>query len=179
MSISDRAEPDLDHRYESIVVLFNANDEAQHYSTADSEGTNPFAGAELALHPVQASMVAVDPVVRGSTFDKATGSFVIPARTTAVFVEQAGLHERVVLLMAEVKALVDTGVLKRGRGKSLISKLKKAIRKVDRGKTEAAVNKLDAFSWKVQSLMRKRILSPEQGQPLIAAANAIIDDIRP
>ncbi len=32
---------------------------------------------------------------------------------------------------------------------------------------------------KVQSLMRKRILSPEQGQPLIAAANAIIDDIRP
>jgi pullulanase-type alpha-1,6-glucosidase len=83
MSLSDTVEPDLDPDHESVVVLFNANDEPQTFAGG---GASPFAGLHLNLHPVQAA--SIDPVVRTATFDKATGTFVIPGRTTAVFVEQ-------------------------------------------------------------------------------------------
>ncbi len=39
----------------------------------------------LLLHPVQA--LSQDPVVRTSKFQSSTGTFTIPARTTAVFIE--------------------------------------------------------------------------------------------
>jgi hypothetical protein len=39
----------------------------------------------MKLHPVQQH--AGDPVVRLSRFDRKTGSFTVPPRTTAVFVE--------------------------------------------------------------------------------------------
>lgn len=78
MSLSDLVEPDLDPRYEFIVVFFNANDEAQ------SITVDELAGLQLRLHPrLQSSF---DRVVRGATFDRATGTFTVPARTTAVFV---------------------------------------------------------------------------------------------
>ncbi len=71
-------EPDLDPRYEFIVVLFNANDEAQTITVGE------LAGLQLRLHPrLQSSF---DRVVRGATFDRANGTFTVPARTTAVFV---------------------------------------------------------------------------------------------
>ena len=78
MSISDMVRPDLDPGHELIVVLINANDEAQNFTE------EALVGLELTLHPVQAA--SVDPVVQTTTFDAATGTFAIPARTTAVFV---------------------------------------------------------------------------------------------
>ena len=41
------------------------------------------AGIPLDLHPVLSRSIA-DPVVRDSRYDEATGTFVVPARTTAV-----------------------------------------------------------------------------------------------
>ena len=79
MSVSDRTGPDLDPNYEQIVVLINANDEAQVART-------PLAGRRLMLHPVQQN--SVDPVVKTASFNPATGTFRVPARTTAVFVEK-------------------------------------------------------------------------------------------
>jgi hypothetical protein len=66
MVLSDAVEPDLDPDREWIVVLVNANDEAQTFSDAY------FADMDLALHPVQAN--GVDAVVKTSTFDPATGA---------------------------------------------------------------------------------------------------------
>jgi hypothetical protein len=43
------------------------------------------AGTAEHLHPVQAA--GSDPVVRQAAFDPATGTFSIPARTVAVFVQ--------------------------------------------------------------------------------------------
>ena len=43
------------------------------------------AGAALSLSPVQAS--GSDPVVTSSTWDAATGTATVPARTVAVFVQ--------------------------------------------------------------------------------------------
>jgi hypothetical protein len=80
MSLSDQVEPDLDPARETIVSLFNAGDEAQTIILGD------FVGRALALHPVQAN--SADDVVKTSSFDSTTGSFTVPARTTAVFVEK-------------------------------------------------------------------------------------------
>ncbi len=80
MNLSDMVDglDDLDPNHEWIVVLFNANDEAQTISSPT------WAGLDLALHPVQ--MASVDDVVQQTTFDSATGTFVVPGRTTAVYI---------------------------------------------------------------------------------------------
>jgi len=44
------------------------------------------AGRAFALHPAQAR--GSDPVVRGSGYDRASGTFRVPPRTAAVFVSR-------------------------------------------------------------------------------------------
>jgi pullulanase len=61
------------------VVLVNATPQAQTFTHGD------FKGQRLALHPVQA--FSRDPIVRQSQFDRQTGTFRVPARTMAVFME--------------------------------------------------------------------------------------------
>jgi hypothetical protein len=61
-----------------IVVLFNANDEQQEFSIPEYEG------GMMELHPVLRS--STDALVRGSLFVAPTGTFIVPGRTTAVFV---------------------------------------------------------------------------------------------
>jgi pullulanase/glycogen debranching enzyme len=79
MSLSDKVDANIDPNYASIVVLFNANDEPQTF-------TDPaFTGLNLQLHPIQTS--SADPIVKTATFNSSAGTFTIPARTTAVFVE--------------------------------------------------------------------------------------------
>lgn len=78
MSFSELLLSEIDPNSDGIVVLFNANDEAQTFSAAE------FVGRTYSLHPVQAN--GVDPVVKTATFNPVTGAFSVPARTTAVFV---------------------------------------------------------------------------------------------
>jgi hypothetical protein len=61
------------------VVLVNATPQVQSFSDA------AFRKKPLMLHPIQA--ISGDPVVRTSKFQWATGTFTVPARTTAVFVQ--------------------------------------------------------------------------------------------
>ncbi|WP_198045697.1 pullulanase-type alpha-1,6-glucosidase [Kitasatospora mediocidica] len=63
-----------------ITVVFNATPTAQTQTVAALKGS-----AE-ALHPAQAA--GSDPVVKQSAFDPATGTFTVPARTVAVFVQK-------------------------------------------------------------------------------------------
>ncbi|MBP8109913.1 MAG: pullulanase-type alpha-1,6-glucosidase, partial [Caldilineaceae bacterium] len=82
---------DMDPNYEGVVVLINANDEAQTFANS------AFAGRSFGLHPVQAA--GVDAVVKTSTFTEATGSFTVPGRTAAVFVEaDPGLNYKILLM---------------------------------------------------------------------------------
>jgi pullulanase-type alpha-1,6-glucosidase len=83
MSLSD-GEENLHPTYKRIVVLFNATEEIQTFSE------EALTGADLSLHPVQAA--GYDPVVKDATFDAWTGTFTIPPRTTAVFVEREMYH---------------------------------------------------------------------------------------
>ncbi|RKH09701.1 pullulanase-type alpha-1,6-glucosidase [Corallococcus sp. CA053C] len=60
------------------VVLFNGTDDAQTFKAAEYELV------KLKLHPVLKD--STDPVVRQSFYGRDTGTFTVPARTTAVFV---------------------------------------------------------------------------------------------
>jgi pullulanase-type alpha-1,6-glucosidase len=78
MALDDQTGADLDPRWESIVVVFNASNETT------TQTVPALAGSAYELHPVQAG--GGDPVVRTSSYDAASGSFTVPARTVAVFV---------------------------------------------------------------------------------------------
>jgi hypothetical protein len=163
MSISDEVVPDLDRGQERIIVLVNANDEAQSFTMTD------LIGFELGLHPVQAA--SVDPVVKTSTFDRETGTFTVPGRTTAVFVFAP--QELIRSLIDEIEALREAGVLNDGQANSLIVKLESAIKNLDKGKAKTALNNLNAFMNQVQAFIKGGVLTPEEGQSLNAAAEAI------
>ena len=60
-------------------MLVNATPQTQTFGDA------AFRRQKLVLHPVQA--FSQDPVVRTAKFQSSTGTFTIPARTTAVFIE--------------------------------------------------------------------------------------------
>jgi pullulanase-type alpha-1,6-glucosidase len=78
MTLDDTVGPDVDPRWERLVVVFNASDETTAQTVPDQ------ASREFSLHPVQAN--GSDPVVRTARYDTASGTFTVPARTVAVFV---------------------------------------------------------------------------------------------
>ncbi|MFG1705755.1 pullulanase-type alpha-1,6-glucosidase [Nonomuraea sp. M3C6] len=69
----------LDPRWKSVTVVFNAT------PSAHPQELPSLAGQAVSLHPVQAE--SGDPVVREASFDPATGTLTVPARTVAVFVQ--------------------------------------------------------------------------------------------
>jgi pullulanase-type alpha-1,6-glucosidase len=63
----------IDRRWKSVTVVFNATPATATQTVAALEG------ARVGLHPLQHEP---------ASFDRATGTFTVPARTTAVFVQQ-------------------------------------------------------------------------------------------
>ncbi len=79
MSIADTGDGvGDDAELAGVVVLFNPTTSPVEHTIAES------AGSRAQLHPVLAG--SVDEVVRTASFDDATGTFWVPARTAAVFV---------------------------------------------------------------------------------------------
>ncbi|TDB69784.1 pullulanase-type alpha-1,6-glucosidase [Micromonospora sp. KC723] len=70
----------LDGRWASVTVVFNATPESA------EQQVDGLRGADVAPHPVLAT--SVDPVLRAASFDRASGTFTVPARSVAVFVER-------------------------------------------------------------------------------------------
>ncbi|MGS2615462.1 pullulanase-type alpha-1,6-glucosidase [Micromonospora sp. LZ34] len=70
----------LDPRWMSVIVVFNATAEA---ATQRPTGLR---GADVTLHPVLRT--SADPVLRTASFDASTGTFTVPARSVAVFVQR-------------------------------------------------------------------------------------------
>ncbi|MCO8276568.1 pullulanase-type alpha-1,6-glucosidase [Actinoplanes sp. TRM 88003] len=69
----------IDRTWRSVTVVFNGT------SAATTQTVPALAGKAVTLHPVQRN--SADPVVRTASYAKGTGTFTVPARTTAVFVE--------------------------------------------------------------------------------------------
>jgi pullulanase len=81
MVILDRQGRLLDPETKSVVVLFNADKTAKAIVLPD------FVGLPLELHPVLRRSYA-DIVVKEARYEYSTGSFLVPPRTTAVFLER-------------------------------------------------------------------------------------------
>ncbi|MFC3500241.1 pullulanase-type alpha-1,6-glucosidase [Micromonospora krabiensis] len=69
----------LDRRWASVTVVFNGTPRA---ATQRLPGLR---GADVSLHPVLRT--SADPVLRTASFESSTGTFTVPARSVAVFVQ--------------------------------------------------------------------------------------------
>jgi pullulanase len=81
MVILDPQPRALDPDAKSIVVLFNADKVQKTFDLSD------YRGVSLELHPVLRNSQA-DLAVRQTRYQSEIGQFIIPPRTTAVFVER-------------------------------------------------------------------------------------------
>ncbi|MGC5052106.1 pullulanase-type alpha-1,6-glucosidase [Micromonospora sp. DT48] len=70
----------LGGQWTSVTVVFNATPEAA------TQRVTGLRGADVSLHPVLRS--SADPVLRTATFDRSSGTFTVPARSVAVFVQR-------------------------------------------------------------------------------------------
>jgi pullulanase/glycogen debranching enzyme len=80
MVIDDLLGEDVDPALEGALVVFNASPDAV------TQTVGGLAGRDFALTPAQAG--GADPVVKTTTWDAATGTVTVPARTVAVLVDR-------------------------------------------------------------------------------------------
>ncbi len=66
--------------WKSLTVVFNST------PSAATQTVTGLRGADVALHPVLVD--SADPVLRTASFDRAAGTFTVPARSVAVFVQK-------------------------------------------------------------------------------------------
>lgn len=81
MAILDREQPALDPEVKSVVVFFNVD------KTQKAIILHDYVGIPLELHPVLQRSLA-DLVVKQTRYESGSGTFIIPPRTTAVYVEK-------------------------------------------------------------------------------------------
>jgi pullulanase-type alpha-1,6-glucosidase len=79
MSLDDSISQAIDPNFDRLVVLFNACNEVQTFAMPE------LTGIFLTLHPIQVE--SHDPIVREANYNRNSGEFAVPARTTAVFVQ--------------------------------------------------------------------------------------------
>jgi pullulanase len=82
MRLSNSGTNPISDPFGEVVVLFNSSSKEQSFA-ADVLKNLPFE-----LHPSQAA--SVDAALKSARFDRTTGTFTVPARTTVVFVVKAG-----------------------------------------------------------------------------------------
>ena len=80
-------------------------------------------------------------------------------------------------ILDQVNNLVTGGVLNSGQGNGLGNKLQKAIEKLNAGNTSGAISQLQAFINQVNDFISTGVLTSAQGQPLIDAAQEIVNSI--
>ena len=82
-------------------------------------------------------------------------------------------------LKDRVAGLVAAGVLTNKQARPLNRRLDKAVRRVEAGRPQGAIEEINAFNREVDDLMDQGALSQTQGQPLIDMADLIIAQITP
>jgi 6-phosphogluconolactonase (cycloisomerase 2 family) len=80
-------------------------------------------------------------------------------------------------LSAKVQSLANAGFLNGGQEVALMGPLRRATEFLNRGQTHVAINQLQGFITNVNDFIRGGVLTQAQGQPLIAAANAVIHSL--
>ena len=87
------------------------------------------------------------------------------------------LGAQIDLLIDQVDALEEDGVINGGQANSLRAKLKAAQKSAANGRVGPTVNQINAFINEVDALMAAGLLSPEEGERLISLAEEIIQSL--
>lgn len=90
-----------------------------------------------------------------------------------VAVTNPGAQQATQILLNQIASLVAQEALSQGQANGLSSKLHAALQQLEREKQRPAAKQINAFIKQVEALIRSKILSPQQGQPLIDAAMSI------
>ena len=165
MSLTDDA-GNIDRRLQNIVILFNANDEAQSFQVPG------FTSHHFKLHPILKH--SNDSIVASANFDKSTGTFNVPGRTTAVFMDRRPLNAQLQLIINDIDRLMSEAVLSHRQAKVLKEELEKAQYAFSIGKYKSVAGHLKNFSKDVTELAHKGVLDKDQETPLISSANDIL-----
>ena len=86
-------------------------------------------------------------------------------------------EDQIEALIEDVEELFIADILNVGQANSLISKLENILNRPEQGTTQPVINQLGAFINQVLSLVEEGILTPEEGQDLVDAAQAVIDQL--
>jgi hypothetical protein len=86
--------------------------------------------------------------------------------------------QKIQQMTTTVQGFVTSGVLNKGQGNALVSKLDAAKKKLDAGNSKAATNELNAFINQIKADIKNGLILSSTGLPLIYSANAIIDMIK-
>ena len=148
------------------AYIFQDTSAAGDWSSITETKLTPSDGAAGDLFGSSAAIAGRTALIGAFNADDNFGSAYIIC--TALTPEQIGL------ISDEVAALATAGVLKKGQGNSLTSKLEAAQRQLDRGNVTPAINQLEDFIKKVNNLIRDGTLTEEQGGLLIDAAQNVL-----
>ncbi len=154
----DDADGKIDRRYPRIMSLINARPEAATFEFVAAKGT------AMTLHPLLVG--AADPLVKDASFAKATGTFNVPARTTAVFVEQRSAKDQLALLISDVQMLQQAGQLSSERAKLLTTLLRTANLQLQFGHARFAEVLLSTVDALINVYAKAKILDVEQAMML-------------
>ena len=150
--------------------MLNAAPEARQFQA------DQLAGLTMALHPVQAH--GVDAVVKTAAFESATGTFTVPARTAAVFVEpNADVVETPDTIEELILAVVElevAGVLRHGQARPLVVTLVTARIHLLFGHYDLAADRIERFIARVEDLLADGDLSEAQARPLLDGAALVL-----
>src|SRR5262249_61997042 len=78
-----------------------------------------------------------------------------------------------------IDELVAAGSLNQGQGNALTKKKENALKKIEKGQINAAINELNAFVNQVQAFVRTGNLSASEGAVLLAGVNELLATITP
>ncbi len=90
--------------------------------------------------------------------------------TATVTVTVLSPAEQIDAMEASIQVLLDDGAINSGQTRSLSVNLDQIQRRLDAGQTHVALNQINAFTNKVTHLIAEGVLTEEEGQLLLDAA---------
>ena len=106
------------------------------------------------------------------------GSFVLTSVSTMTFSAATTPQGATQVIVTQVNSLLAQGVINKGQDNSLVNQLQHAIRMMNAGKINGAIGNLESFISEVNDLYNSGVLTADQWNELISAANSVITELQ-
>jgi hypothetical protein len=115
--------------------------------------------------------------LQGDTDLNGDGDVIDNVLHVADFAAPVPIPEQIDDIAVEVQALNDLGILNDDQANPLLNHLKNSLKQYDKDKIDNAVKKLNDFIHRVGDLLDDDVLTLAEAQPLIDAAESLIDEL--